>query len=352
MTHTLRERLLAKWRHLPPAVRLALAYALILTLISIVFSLVLYRLADRQLVEGLARQGGRLSERLGITPGEPLPPYLLSLIREELEASRRQLILELIYFNAIVITAGSLVGYVLARRTVRPIEEALEAQSRFAADASHELRTPLAVMRTEIEIARTDPDLPREEALRLLDSNLEEVDKLQSLSEALLRLARSDSQPIPLSSVPTGEAVAAAVARIEGAARAKGIPVEERVKNFRALSDERGLADLLAILLDNAVKYSEPGSKVTISAWRRRQEGFIRIQDEGRGIGADDLPHIFDRFFRADKSRSGGDVQGHGLGLSIARKIAEVIGAEISVESELGRGSSFTVRVPLAGTRG
>ncbi|HUC20244.1 MAG TPA: HAMP domain-containing sensor histidine kinase, partial [Candidatus Polarisedimenticolaceae bacterium] len=259
------------WESRPSAVKLAVAYALILVVISAVFSVTLYRFADEQLIQGLRHQYARYHG----PPGFGGSPFDISVIQAELEAARRQLIMQLAYFNLIILAAGSAMSYWLAKRTVRPIEEALEAQSRFTADASHELRTPLAVMRAEIEIARSDPKITKQDALKLLDSNLEEVNKLNTLAEALLRLARSNGKPIELVPVSTEHVVQDAMGRVSGLAKTKTITILNDTRDFKVKADRHSLVELLAILLENAVKYSGEGSKVTLSSHTKGHSGLI-----------------------------------------------------------------------------
>lgn len=143
-------RLARFWRDLSPALKLTIAYLSILMLISLFFSIVLYNLAANQLESSLRRQYVKLTPGSTIViPRGPNPVQ----VEEEIQNARQNLLLELIYFNAIILALSGLISYLLARQTVKPIEDALEAQSRFTADASHELRTPLAAMQTEIEIA-------------------------------------------------------------------------------------------------------------------------------------------------------------------------------------------------------
>jgi signal transduction histidine kinase len=240
------------------------------------------------------------------------------------------------------------VSYILARRNLEPIEEAIEAQSRFASDASHELRTPLAAIQTENEVALRNPKLTLARAKDILTSNLEEVTRLQALSAGLLRLAREDGRDITLSPVALSEAVAQAISHYHKPAKQKHITVTNKVSGTVVHADQHSLTQALEILLDNAIKYSPVKTTVAITGGKRGKEGFVTVADEGPGISSKDLPLIFDRFYRADISRSSQRVSGHGLGLALAQKIVEQSGGAINAKSKLGKGAKFTISFPLA----
>ena len=329
-----------------PALRLAAGYALILLALSLVFSLVLYHFAVGQLARGLNHQylqfGGQYPS------GGPFDPsHVPSQVQANLDSGRHSLILNLIYFNLIIVMLGAVLSYWLAKRTFRPIEAALEAQRRFASDASHELRTPLAVMQTEIEIARADPKLSREEAVDLLDSNLDEVKKLHRLSDSLLRLARSEGRSLQITTVSLSKVAAEAVDRLSLAAKSQAISLHNDTADISIMGDHDSLVELAAILLDNAIKYSPKNSLISLTTKTQGHSGWLTITDQGPGIPAADLPHIFDRFYRADKSRTGGEVAGHGLGLALAKHLAELNQAEIVATSRHGHGASFSLKARL-----
>ncbi len=333
------------WRQLSPALKLTIAYISILMLISLFFSIVLYNLAANQLESSLRRQYVKLTPSSTIVvPRGPNPVQ----VAEEVESARQNLLLELIYFNAIILGLSGLISYLMARQTVKPIEDALEAQSRFTADASHELRTPLTAMQTEIEIALRAKKIPPSELRELLESNLEEVIKLRNLSDGLLRLARADSngKNLATTKLNLAKTTKEAVSRVGSAAKTKQIQVKNIVKTTWVLGENESLVDLVVILLDNAIKYSDKKSVITISATTSVNHVKLAISDNGAGIAKNDLEHIFERFYRADDSRTKKPGSGYGLGLSIAAKIAQLHGGSISVKSAVGKGSVFTVVLP------
>jgi heavy metal sensor kinase len=227
------------------------------------------------------------------------------------------------------------------------LEDAFRRQRQFTADASHELRTPLTAVKGQVEVALTRPREP--DAYREVLQNVnEEVDRLIRLVGSLLTLARADAGQIPVSpeAIDVADLVAAAVEQVRPAAQqrdvelalAPGPPVTLR-------ADEDLLLQLFLNLLDNAIKYTPSGGRVTAGWSTDNSRVELWVRDTGAGIGPEHLPHVFDRFYRADKARSRAE-GGVGLGLSICRWIAEAHGGSISVESTPGQGSTFTARLP------
>ncbi|HEX3110000.1 MAG TPA: ATP-binding protein [Thermoanaerobaculia bacterium] len=216
------------------------------------------------------------------------------------------------------------------------IESAFRRLVQFTADASHELRSPVALMRTTAEVALRRP---RDEGgyREALQQVLAESERLSLMIEDLLLLARSDAGADALERKPIDSAgpLRAALARIER-------PVHPAIDDGVIVeANTLALQQLFTILLDNAVKYSTDAIDVSLHA--RNGSAVIQVSDRGIGIAAEDLPHVFERFYRADKARSRG---GAGLGLAIARRIAEIHGGTIEVVSEPGAGSTFTVTLP------
>lgn len=326
------------------ALRLTLWYLAIIMAVSIACSAAIYLVASSNLRQAVARQINFYADVLG-------PQELRSYSRlrqSQLAADQRNLKELLVFFNLFVLAGGGAASYALARRTMKPLEESLAAQSRFASDASHELRTPLAIMQSEIEVALRQPSLSKTEAIGLLQSNLEEVAKLQALSEGLLRLARNDAQEDFSQAVELYDVVIDAVARVSKIAAGRRIKLKSRVANAAIKGNRQYLTDLTAILLDNAIKYSPGGSVVTVSAGQRDRSAFIAVKDKGQGISKAEMPRIFERFYRSETSRHRDKSGGYGLGLAIAKKISQLHKGWIEVKSTPGKGSTFTVRLPLS----
>ncbi len=328
--------------------KLTLWYLGIIMVLSILFSLALYRLYDDQLTTNINRQINAV-ERL------PLPPqfqtqrdaYIQQLINQ-FNDERTRIVYQLLALNFSTLLVGGGGSYLLAKYTLKPVEDALDAQGRFTADASHELRTPLTAMRAEIEVALRDKQLSASDARELLASNLEEVNKLEALAAGLLRLARFENalDPAGLDVVPVTAIFADAIKRHSTQIERHGIKIETKVADESIQGDKTSLIELISILVDNAVKYSPDESTIKLTARPNGHAVTLRVADEGIGIKAADIPHIFSRFYRADRSRSKQNVEGYGLGLSIAKRIIDLHRGEVSVISTPSHGSTFTIKVP------
>lgn len=318
--------------------RLTMSYLAIIMALSIVFSFLLYRISTYEFDKELSRPGQH-------EVWQPVNIFDFDQFREiRISTSRTNLQQRLVVFNLGALVLGSLASYALARRTLKPIEQAMDAQNRFTADASHELRTPLTAMQSEIEVALRNKNLDKTEAKELLKSNLEEVAKLKNLSDSLLRLARRDEPH--LKPIAVKATIDEAIKQVASLASVRNIKLVNQSAAFKVLGDQKSLKDTLVTLLDNAIKYSQPKQTVIINGIRTDGHGLISVEDKGLGINASDLPHIFERFYRADQSRSKNQVDGHGLGLSIAKQNIESIKGELNVASKLGEGSVFTIKLP------
>lgn len=227
---------------------------------------------------------------------------------------------------------------------------------RFTADASHELKTPLMVLRVGVERALVHPGTPPE-VLESLDVTLEQLNQLNELVDSLLTLARADEGRAPLSLEvrDLGALMMDVAETAEMLGEQHGLRVDVKVPPHpvELPVDPHRMHQLLLNLVTNAVKYTPAGGSVGIALEETGDEVRITVRDTGIGIASVDLPHIFDRFWRADPARSRtGDRPGVGLGLAITKWIAEAHGGTITVQSRPGRGSVFMVSLPRAGAGG
>ncbi len=317
--------------------RLTAWYVLILTVLSLLFSVMLYHFASEEFSRAFGPRGGM--ERI-------LAEFSDTTRQQMIADSNRRLLTNLAIFNACVLVGGGGLSYLLARRTLRPIEEAMESQSRFSSDAAHELRTPLAVMQSEIEVGLRETKPTVRSQRQLLESNLDEVHRMQSLTDRLLLLA--NHQDIEMAPTDTEAAAVEALNRVITPALAKHISIDNTVPSLTAKAHRESLIDVLVILLDNAIKYSPENSTITIDGEIKDKTVLLSVRDHGIGMRESDIKYIFDRFYRADTSRSKINVEGYGLGLSIAKRLMELQGGQITVKSMPGHGSTFTLRLPLA----
>ena len=221
---------------------------------------------------------------------------------------------------------------------------------QFTADASHELRAPISLIRTTAEVAVQKRDRTAGEYLQALDEILEESERTSQVVDSLMLLARADSgkEAVELSGADMCTIVRGAAEQGEKLSKIRGLQFAVFVPHepIRIKADAEALRRALLILIDNAAKYTPSGGSVAVSL--DAHGGFARasVSDTGFGVAGEDVAHVFDRFWRADKARSR-DHGGAGLGLSIAKSIVETHNGTVGVESEPGKGSTFWVRIPL-----
>jgi signal transduction histidine kinase len=323
-------------------------YLVILMAISITFSVVIYQLNYREVSFRLENLQHSILDEFN-PPSGPFNNYTTymngpdnPLVNESRKAAS-QMILSLVYINLVVLIAGGLGGFFLARRTLRPIAEAHESQSRFTSDASHELRTPLSAMKAELEVNLRDPKLEIGEARELLESNLEEVNKLIQLSEMLLHLSRFDHDKLEFTTVDLPTTLDEVLKRYPQ--DKKRFDVTSR-KKAATQANEPAIDELMGILMDNALKYSPAESPIHIRIFEQRGQVGFEIKNNGTKIPEEKLPKLFDRFYRADNSRTNSSKNGYGLGLSIAKKIIELHYGELTVSST-DEETTFTFYLPI-----
>ncbi len=230
------------------------------------------------------------------------------------------------------------------------LEQSFGSLHRFTADASHEMKTPLMVLRAGVERALVHPGIPAE-LLQSLDETLAQINQMSEMVENLLTLARADEGRAPLAVEPCDlRDVLHDVAETAGMlGESADISVTSEIPSHPLLMavDRHRIREMLLNLLTNAIKYTPAGGTVALTLSQEDGSVVFSVADTGIGIAPGDLPHIFDRFWRADPARSRtGDRPGTGLGLAITKWIAEAHGGSITVQSRPGRGSLFTVRLP------
>jgi signal transduction histidine kinase len=251
----------------------------------------------------------------------------------------------LIGVSALGVAASAGISYLLTRRALQPVKVAMQRQRDFVADAAHELRTPLAIMRTAAELGLSDGEAMDQSVA--LEQTLAQNAHLTQLVDSLLLLARADSGTITLERQPVdfGRLVRETAAGIAVLAEERDVRLDVTAADLRVLGDAGRLRQVLLILLDNALKHTPDGGTIAVRVERAGKCAQLSVQDSGSGIDPQDLPHIFDRFYRADRARA---TEGVGLGLSIGRWIVEAHGGRIAAANTPGSGALFTVTLPLA----
>lgn len=234
------------------------------------------------------------------------------------------------------------------------LETGFEQQKRFIGDASHEMRTPLTILKGDVEVALIRPRSADEyrETLEMVNQT---TDRLTGLVEELLLLARADNNQYPLrfEACDLVELLSGEIRRLNPVAEAKNISLTlDAPPSLLMIADLDKLARLFTNLIDNAIKYSEPGDMVHVTVTPKSDQVQVAVTDTGPGIPPEHLPRVFDRFYRVDKARARkltdpAKAGGMGLGLSIAQWLAQIHSGTITVTSEVGCGTTFTVHLPL-----
>lgn len=249
-----------------------------------------------------------------------------------------------------VLVLATLGAYVLAGHTLRPLQEAMDRQERFAVAASHELRTPLTVLQGTLEVALLRDRTP-DEYKNILSGAAVEAARMGTLVGDLLALARTQSDRETLARQPLdlAEVAREAAADARPLAAHKGQTLEVALQGpLPARGDHLKLRQVLVNLLDNAITYTPRGGTIRLSARHARGHAVIEVRDTGPGIAPQHLPHLFEPFYRVDSAR--GASAGHsGLGLALASWITQAHGGHLTVESHVGVGTVFTLSLPLAG---
>ncbi|HVO84475.1 MAG TPA: ATP-binding protein [Syntrophobacteria bacterium] len=346
-------------------------------------------LATFETVEGLGRYPVRVLTMPVVEGGRVVQLFQVGMSLGSIYLTRARFLVVM----AVVVPVGLLLaaggGWLLARRALRPVERMREAAHRigaehlaerlqetgagdeldrlaktlnemlgrldeafnqirrFSADASHELQTPLTILRGELEVALRAPRDP-EDYRQVLRSALEEIERIASLTDGLLLLARADAGVLRMDRQPLdlADLVADVYGRVKVLADSRSIHLAlGRVEPVPIRGDYDRLKRLILNLLDNGIKYTERGGQVTLALEGEGEWAALRVADTGMGFSSEERERIFQPFYRTGEAHSRGE-GGHGLGLAIARSIAEAHGGKIQVESAPDRGSTFTVLLP------
>lgn len=249
--------------------------------------------------------------------------------------------------GVIALIVAAAIGYVLSGGAMKPVREAYERQRQFAADASHELRTPLAVVLASADLLRSDTSITSPFLRQVIEDVRDEVKKMTKLVGDLLTVARTDGKANQIKPMRM-DLVAAAqqtVRIMRPFAEKKDIIIEEVLpKHADIYADEQKIRQLILILVDNAVKYTPEHGRISVQIAADKGWFHLSVADTGIGILPEHQERIFDRFYRVDKARSR-RMGGNGLGLAIAREIVQAHDGTISLSSEIGKGTTFLVRL-------
>jgi signal transduction histidine kinase len=284
--------------------------------------------------------------KIKLTPEDNIPQkrFMKRFDSEMIQQFRMRLLVTLAGIDSLILLVAGFAGYFLAGRTLLPIKKMMDEQNRFVTDASHEIRTPLTSIKSSIEVNLRNKKLTLLDAKKILQSNLEEVNNLQVLSDNLIQLTQYPNRATQsFTAVDIKDISDEAIKKVSKLATHKKIKIQNNIPSIHIHGNKQLLTELLVIILDNAIKYSYERSIVRLTSVHNDGKITLRIADEGVGIDEKDIPYIFDRFYRVDKARTKNNSSGYGLGLSIAKHIVKVHQGTISVKSNLQKGTTFFI---------
>lgn len=266
-------------------------------------------------------------------------------------AAMAELIVSSLFVGALALLAFFFVSLLLANFALKPVEAAWNRQKQFIADASHELKTPLTVILANQKILLSHPERSVRDELQWIENTQSEGDRMKALIDDLLFLAKSDGgdSKETLGEVNLSEIAQGCILSFASLAFESGVTLNDRLEqNVTLAGSEPKLRRLCGILLDNALKYANAHGVVDVELRAEGANALLSVHNTGTPIPEEELPHLFERFYRVDRARSTG---GYGLGLSIAQSIVDAQGGKISVESTAESGTTFLVTLPLRGPR-
>jgi signal transduction histidine kinase len=265
-----------------------------------------------------------------------------------LSDSMKSILLQGVLFLLPALGAFFVISLFLSRWALRPVEAAWQKQRQFVADASHELKTPLTVILANVGILKSNRADTIENQIGWVENTGAEAGRMKNLVDSLLFLAKTDDARVTMvySNTNFSDLIYSAALTFEPVAYERGVSIDtgDISPDVYVSGDGGQLGQLAGILLDNAVKYAGSGGTVTLSLTRAQEKAVLCVSNTGSYLQPEDLAHVFDRFYRADKSRTN---EGYGLGLSIAKSIADRHRGKIIAESDQEKGTSFTVVIPL-----
>lgn len=317
-----------------PILKLAGSYLLVIMSMSVIFSAVFYITSVHEIDK---RPPHDISSSYMTDPDHELDEWF----GRRSSTARSDLALRLIVLNIGAFLLGSGVSYLLARRSLRPVKEALRSQDNFIAEASHELRTPITTALLTNEVSNKNTHLTLKEAREIIQQNIIDLKDLKKLTDELLDLQSPLYHLNAIQLIHVTDLIDAIIKSLTPLSREKNITILNETLPESLYSFSTPLEKIVTIFIDNAIKYSPSNSIIHISSHYTYSFFFISIKDEGSGIKKSEIPHIFERFYRGHTTEPG-----HGLGLSIAARLARSIQATISVKSTEGKGSEFTLRLP------
>lgn len=327
-------------------IKLTLFYIGILMFVTIFFSTIEYFQTLKTSTFVLEMQKARIErqmEHFGY-PRRQSRQALAVLGQEEINEIKERTLKNLLFLNFLILGVSGISSYFLAGKTLEPIEQMLKKQRLFVSNAAHELKTPLTAIKTNLEVTLRDKKLNLEDAKTAMAETVNDVDKLNSLAVMLLK-QESTLNKEDFTKLALDEILENVVEKMEPLAAAQNQQINFNKTAALVMGNKEELEQVFTNLIDNAIKYNKKSGIVDIEMFVEKKHVLVKVSDQGVGIKSNDLPYIFEPFYRADKARSNSN--SFGLGLSIAKEIINKHGGRIEVASEPDKGSTFTVSLAV-----
>ena len=331
-------------------IKLTAWYVIIIMIITISFSSIVYvgisQITERALETHrvrVERYFSNFNEFKRIYRMAP-SPYVEAILE-----IKHKTITILVIINILILAVSSALGYLLAGKTLKPIENNVNKQKRFISDAAHELKTPITAIKTELEVSQRDKKLTLKDSRNLISSTIEEIDKLHNFINKLLTQAKYQNfeRTGNVEKVNIEKLLKNIVKKLYPIAKKRRISLILYTKPIFLIGIKDSFNELFSNLIENAIKYNKVDGKVKIISRKKNNFAIIEIKDTGIGVSEKDIPNIFDPFYRTDQSRTKNKTNGFGLGLAISREIVDKYNGKIEVYSKLEKGTGFIVKIPL-----
>lgn len=300
--------------------------------------------AVKAVIESEYERGNLKKLNLSFLKKEVKNGYLISFLsREHLEERTGEFIGYSIIMSIISMFLFFFISKAIANIALAPVEKAWEQQKQFLADASHDLKTPLTVILANNNILASHREETVESQMKWIESTNEEAGRMSDLVNKMLELAKSESsvEELKLTRTNLSELIENSILQFEVVAFERNITIENGIQpDVFVKTHSPTFSKILEILFDNAIKYSDENGKISVALIKTSKKVYFTINNGGEYIQEDDIPRVFERFYRTNKER---EVGGHGLGLSLAKKKCNMIDAKISVESTPEEGTTFTI---------
>lgn len=306
--------------------KLTIWYLISIVGLSVLFSVVVYNFATYEINEALNHQ------YLASIYSKNTKEKINYDYQSELSTRSNQLLDDLIYFNLVVLVMASFFSVVLARKTLKPIKESHDAQIRFTAEASHELRTPISSIKADTESVLMLKHPSNSLLSDTLKSNLDDLKKLELLTEHLLDIAKFQSS-ITDNFVTTNlePIIKQVVKEFSQEIKSKRLSIESDISNASVMTDPLSIKLLISILIDNAIKYSNLDGQIVLKLYKSKKTVIIEIIDNGIGIDSEAIKHIFEPFYRSKNAKNSNLVNGFGLGLSLGKDIISCLKGDLKI---------------------